>query len=266
MRLSLNCNHYFIRIVEIFFPAGWGCFAAAASAGIERDKPLVRKPESTRMKLHHALFLTVFVLLVSPALSAPDDTFTFNLPAQPLPAALEAYSQTTGIDVAARSGLVSGRQAPGVQGEMTARAALEQLTAGTGFDFRFSGPNSAAIVEQTAESDGAILNGDTGAADQLAETVFTGAEQIEYLERTAPSTLKLDVPIEDTPQSIVVVPREVIEDQGATSFEDVSAISAASMSPFPSSGASRRRRLSAMDCAPRRSARSISLTSKACRP
>lgn len=42
----------------------------------------------------------------------------------------------------------------------------------------------------------------------------------EYSINEAPSLLKLDIPLTETPQSVVVIPKEVLQDQGAQSLKD----------------------------------------------
>ena len=86
---------------------------------------------------------------------------------------------------------------PGVSGVYTAEKALAQILAGTGVTYRFSGPK---IV--TLELEGV-------------------AASVEILGRISPSSPKYTEPLRDTPQSITVIPKTVIEEQGATTLRDV---------------------------------------------
>ena len=62
----------------------------------------------------------------------------------------------------------------------------------------------------------------TDADDDAIQVVVTGEEAgSDYFVPNAPSTLRTGVDIRDTPSSIQVIPRQVIEDQGATSVRDV---------------------------------------------
>ncbi|ESA33606.1 hypothetical protein N836_20765 [Leptolyngbya sp. Heron Island J] len=58
------------------------------------------------------------------------------------------------------------------------------------------------------------------ASDSL-RIVVTGDNEDSYLVPTASTTTRTDTPLRDIPQSIQVIPRQVIEDQQATSIEDV---------------------------------------------
>ena len=60
--------------------------------------------------------------------------------------------------------------------------------------------------------------------EQLEELVVqaqTERERTAYSANEAPSLLKLGVPLSETPQSVTVVPKQVIEDQAAQSLKDV---------------------------------------------
>lgn len=70
------------------------------------------------------------------AVSASSDTdeqlVDFNIPAQPLAGALDAYAVVSGRAAVFRSALVAGRTSSTVQGRYTAEAALRILLGGTG--------------------------------------------------------------------------------------------------------------------------------------
>jgi catecholate siderophore receptor len=67
-----------------------------------------------------------------------------------------------------------------------------------------------------------VTAGSTNAPTQLPEVVVKGAKEPEYpYKPEAVSSPKYSEPLRDTPQTINVVPRAVIEDQGATTLRDV---------------------------------------------
>jgi hypothetical protein len=67
-----------------------------------------------------------------------DSVITFDIPEQPLDSALEAYMQTTGLQVLYRSTLTSSLTSNGVRGRLTAREALEMLLAGSNLAARYT--------------------------------------------------------------------------------------------------------------------------------
>jgi hypothetical protein len=96
---------------------------------------------------------------------APVDStkaITFNLPAQPLDSALEAYSVASGLQVIYNAGLAAGRRSSRVKGDFTPDSALATLLAGTG------------LIPQYKAVDGAILVPDPMTAltrDEIADDV-----------------------------------------------------------------------------------------------
>lgn len=62
--------------------------------------------------------------------------FVFDIPAQPLPTALEAYSSVTGIETLYDSAVARERRSAPVQGSLTAAAALRALLSGTSLSAR----------------------------------------------------------------------------------------------------------------------------------
>jgi hypothetical protein len=71
--------------------------------------------------------------------------FAFDIPAQPLASALEAYSTLTGIEILYDSGLAAGRRSTDVQGTMPAGDALRTLLTGMSLSARLIAPDAVTI-------------------------------------------------------------------------------------------------------------------------
>jgi hypothetical protein len=78
--------------------------------------------------------------------SASAEAIRFDLPAQPLAEALQAYGRVAELSVMAQTELLNGRVSAPVNGMYPVREALQRLLAGTGLEARFSGDNEAIIV------------------------------------------------------------------------------------------------------------------------
>jgi TonB family protein len=76
----------------------------------------------------------------------------FNIPPQPLAAALEAYSKTCGVQVLYDSRLASGRRSAGVEGVLTPEAALTTLLAGTDLVVRYTAANDVVLLPASEDS------------------------------------------------------------------------------------------------------------------
>lgn len=96
--------------------------------------------------------LMTFMTFVRPAAGADGTdaaahaTLHFDLPAQPLDAALVAFGEVTGYSVLVSSQLAAGRVAAAVRGDYTPAEALQRLLAGTQLGARFSGSNAFTLL------------------------------------------------------------------------------------------------------------------------
>ena len=162
-------------------------------------------------------------ILVTPcrAQGAPVEARTrFDIPAQPLSRALIAFSNAIGLELFLDAGLVRGRRAPAIGGNLTNAEALNQLLAGSGLAYRISG-TTLTITGPSGAS------GET-AADGSIElgTIEVAGEQDPfgpvdgYLATTTSSGTGVATPIIETPQSVSVVTADQIRDQSATSLTD----------------------------------------------
>jgi iron complex outermembrane recepter protein len=83
-----------------------------------------------------------------------------------------------------------------------------------------TGEASAPIADVKPNPNGLRLGVMPAAADAEEELVVTGAQRSGYSVPNATAATKTDTPLRDIPQSIQIVPRQVIEDQGITQIID----------------------------------------------
>ncbi|HEV3469832.1 MAG TPA: TonB-dependent siderophore receptor [Pyrinomonadaceae bacterium] len=122
----------------------------------------------------------------------------FDIAPGPLDVVLKAFEEVTGLRVTASLDAMRGVPSPGVSGLYTPEQALGQLLDGTNITYRFTAPRAVTLE------------------------VGGLAESVEVTERASPlSSPKYTEPLLDTPQTITVITREVIEEQGATTLRDV---------------------------------------------
>jgi catecholate siderophore receptor len=125
-------------------------------------------------------------------------TLSFTIAAGPLGDVLTAFERVAGVKVALSLSSIGDIQSPGVTGQLTVEQALQQLLSGTAVAYRMVGPTEAILELQTR------------------------AESVE-VTASAPtvSSPKYAVPLRDIAQTVALVPREVIEEQGAVTLSDV---------------------------------------------
>jgi len=94
-----------------------------------------------------ALVLTIGLGVFAEAAQAGQPgSITFDIPAQPLAAALEAYSVATGIQVLYDSRLAAGRRSTPVEGSLTDEAALRALLEGSELIVRYTDTNDVVLL------------------------------------------------------------------------------------------------------------------------
>ncbi len=125
--------------------------------------------------------------------------YRFDVPAGPLSEVLRAFERVTGITVTLGIDPIGIIQSPGVTGSLTAEQALRGVLAGTSVRFRLTSSTSAVL--------------------ELAEM----SESVDVTGRAptaVASSPKYTQPLRDTPQTMVIIPQAVLQDQGATSLRD----------------------------------------------
>jgi hemoglobin/transferrin/lactoferrin receptor protein len=97
---------------------------------------------------------TALLASASPASAQAIQPTIFNIPSQPLGAALAEFARQSNIDVLFSSQLTRNQQSPGLQGEMAAPQALAMLLSGTGLTYRASSGGSFVIEDASDPQSG----------------------------------------------------------------------------------------------------------------
>lgn len=145
----------------------------------------------------------------------------FSIEAQPLAQALTAFGRQSGYQISFDAQGLGNLQGAPVRGTMTPEDALRSLLAGTGVTWRYIEARSITLVVPPRSGNAAVLptlNVEGRNAREL-ETAYSPVQG--YLARRSATATKTDTPIMETPASIQVIPRQVIEEQGAQSLKDV---------------------------------------------
>jgi len=160
-------------------------------------------------------------LAVAQPVATENTRQAFQYPAQPLLDALRAFGRQTQHQVLFDDTLVAGRQAPAVSGQWTPREALDRLLAGSGLMAVSARPGTFTLREAppappAAETSLAPVLV-TAQAERSAVSEGTGS----YTTPSTNSATGLDLSLRETPQSVSVITRQRMEDQGLTQLSDV---------------------------------------------
>ncbi|HWV63094.1 MAG TPA: TonB-dependent receptor plug domain-containing protein, partial [Oxalicibacterium sp.] len=148
-------------------------------------------------------------------------TKNYQLSAGPLGRALSSFAAQSGIALSFDPQLTQGLDAPALSGTYSAREALDRLLSGSGLEIVAREDGSYTLRKQSAAAavprDSATLPMVQVVSDMGATTEGTGS----YTTGSASTATKLNLSLRETPQSVSVITRQRIEDQGLTQLSDV---------------------------------------------
>ncbi|AEG01285.1 TonB-dependent siderophore receptor [Methylomonas methanica MC09] len=171
-----------------------------------------RRQASAARPPFYALSLTIAAALNVSVVMAAEQIMAFEIPPQALGGALNAYADAAGVQLSYPAELTSGLKSPGVSGQYTARQALQRLLTGTGVVARTT-QNGTVTLEKTATTE-PRSSATMPAVKVVGQAVYDSTDPYnpDYSLPNASTATKTDTPIMETPYSIQVVPKQVIDD------------------------------------------------------
>lgn len=170
--------------------------------------------KSRRTLLAHASVCLGLALQMQAAMA---QTARFDILAQPLSSALEQLAQQANLKLVASPPAAQGRQAPAVKGAQDVEQALHTLLTGSGLQGRVEG-GMLTVQSAPAAGEPATLSEVTVRSNQLGEiTEGSGS----YTPGAIATATRLVLTPRETPQSVSVVTRQVMDDFQLNSIDDV---------------------------------------------
>ncbi|OBV41027.1 TonB-dependent siderophore receptor [Janthinobacterium psychrotolerans] len=183
---------------------------------------------SKRTPMAHAIHLALFgaaLLLFNPAAvqaqvldaSAQQAVHDFKVPAGDLAAALRQVASQSGVILSFTPGQTQGKATSGLHGRHGVQSALNGLLAGTGLRAERSASGSYALrtAAVAAEKQALSTMPEVSVMAQQDATEGSGA----YVSTAgSPAATPLGLSIRQTPQSVSVITRQRMEDQGITTI------------------------------------------------
>ncbi|MHC8304308.1 TonB-dependent siderophore receptor [Pseudomonas sp. PB3P13] len=164
-----------------------------------------------------ALGLSMLACLpVSMALGADESAtqhaqFAFATAAKPLPQALSDFSRVTGISVVYTDEAPYAVTAPALNGQMSAETAIQRLLSGSGFTFRRSDAHTFVLEPLPGE----------GTLNLGATTITSVLEQpMSYQPPPTSSVMRSSASLQETAQTVNVIPAQAIRDQAPRNLDD----------------------------------------------
>lgn len=162
--------------------------------------------------------LTLLASFIASPLAWAEDDRQYTIPAGPLSQALAEFAAQAGVTLPLDPAMLGDLHSPGLQGDVGTAQGFEQLLRGTPLEAVPQRNNTYTLRRKPSSSalhlDSTNING-LHDARPSAIGPLTGYKALNSSVGT-----KTDAPLRDIPQSIQVVPRQVLEDQQANSMAD----------------------------------------------
>jgi hypothetical protein len=176
-------------------------FAGRLATPVHAEEPMAAPVQSDRLRALRFVVpaeTAAFATWLHQASSAQDPPARrFEIAPGPLKTVVATFTDLTGVKIILVGDAIADVQSPGVSGLFTIERAIERLLTGTNITYRFTAPQAVEL--------------------RLAGTT----ETVEVSARRVVSSPKYTQPLREIPQTINVITKEVIEQQGATTLRDV---------------------------------------------
>lgn len=121
----------------------------------------------------------------------------FDIPAGTLDTILDAFQKQTGLRVVVPIDAIRSLGSPGVVGSYTPEQAIQRILTGTNITYKFTSRETITLE----------ISGVAASVDVIGSPTISSPKYTELLR--------------DVPQTISIIPKSVIEEQGATTLRDV---------------------------------------------
>jgi outer membrane receptor protein involved in Fe transport len=167
------------------------------------------------------------------AIAQASDPATFDIPQQPLPAALKAFAEQSGMQLLYRPETLHGTTFHALNGKLDKRQALRMLLDGSGLEAVYSTENAATIRPRSRESStkegytgaAGATEADPPAAGEAATGPFSSAtdpdtdKQVKLLEAVTVTGTRIRGG--STPSPVITIGSEQMEQEGFTNLGEV---------------------------------------------
>ncbi|MFK3775526.1 TonB-dependent siderophore receptor [Pseudomonas sp. NPDC089406] len=162
--------------------------------------------------------LALLASFITAPLAWAEDDRHYNIPAGPLSQALAEFAAQAGVTLPLDPGMVGGLHSPGMQGDVGTAQGFELLLRGTTLE---AVPQAGNTYTLRPKPSSPALHLDSTNINGLHDVRQSAIGPLYGYKASRSSVgTKTDALLRDIPQSIQVVPRQVLEDQQATSMAD----------------------------------------------
>mgnify|MGYP000314735211 CR=1 FL=1 len=198
------------------------------------------------------LKLFFFISIANTSVLA-ESQYQYNIPAQPLNDGLIQFAADSNLELIYTADKIRGLKSRALQGQMTVKQALDFLLLESGYTFQFIDTNTITIIPQTETVDVYTEQSDVNQWNQfdsvrtLLPLTVVGINAKYQGKRNSPksynhshtnSSTRTSTAIKEIPQSIQLITRALIDDQGSLtvseSLKNISGVSVGQAALTPS--------------------------------
>jgi len=184
-------------------------------------------PDLRRPAVQLAILALLSTLAAVPAgaqtTAAPTaaDARSYDIPPGPLSPALSRFAGQAGVTLSTDPALTEGLNTPGLRGRAGVLDGFAQLLQGTGLTVGQVGGQAFVLRRAPVASSAKTSNNTLPLVTVTAHLLGSITESTgSYTTRSMSAANKLDLSIRETPQSVSVVTRELLDDSGAATLTD----------------------------------------------
>ncbi|MBI6554782.1 TonB-dependent receptor [Pseudomonas sp. LY-1] len=180
-------------------------------------------PQPARFALRPLALATSLLCLGAPTLYAAEPTSTqeaarsYRIAGGALVAVLNSFAEQSGMFIAGHNSLAASKTSPGLNGSYTPTSGLQRLLQGSGLQALPQG-NNGYVLELIPAHSGALELGATTISGQGLGAITEDTHA--YTTGVMASATGLPLSMRDTPQSVTVITRQQMDDQGSNSIAD----------------------------------------------
>jgi iron complex outermembrane receptor protein len=189
----------------------------------KNNRSLGRQPSRLQQTINGLLLASALIVVPSAMAEGNGDNTTkrhYHISSGTLSHALSQFAGSANILLLADARLTDGKSSPGLNGEYTVEEGFQKLLAGSGLVHVFTAGNTVTL--KVAEKQG------RASPVTLPLVMVTGAAELDvndpynksYTVTNSSTATKTDTPIMDTPVSVQVMPRAVMDDQKSVTIKD----------------------------------------------
>lgn len=180
-------------------------------------------PQPARFALRPLALATSLFCLGAPTAQAAEAPSTqetsrsYHIAAGSLVSVLNSFAEQSGVFIAGHNSLAAGKTSPGLNGNYTPAGGLQRLLQGSGLQAQPQG-NNGYVLELIPANTGALELGATTISGQ--DLGATTEDTHSYTTGSMASATGLPLSMRETPQSVTVITRQQMDDQGSNSIAD----------------------------------------------